>query len=198
MINTGIIDNIRGVATALRASELDVRGVFLLEPAVHGDNRGWFCEVFSERAFAALGIDARFVQDNRSFSAARGTVRGLHCQTDPMAQGKLFSCTRGAVLDVAVDVRRRSPTYLRWAAAELTAENKRQLWIPRGCLHGFVTLTENVEVFYKVDNLYSPEHERSVRFDDPLFGIHWGVSDPIISAKDAAAPLWNDAGIVYE
>jgi dTDP-4-dehydrorhamnose 3,5-epimerase len=182
----------------LRASELSVQGVFLLEPTVYGDARGWFYEMFSERALAALGIKARFVQDNRSFSAAKGTLRGLHCQAEPMAQGKLFSCTRGALLDVAVDARRNSPTYLRWVSAELSAENKRQLWIPRGCLHGFVTLTDNVEAFYKVDNPYSPEHDRSVRYDDPAFGIHWGVSEPILSAKDANAPLFGDAGVVFE
>jgi dTDP-4-dehydrorhamnose 3,5-epimerase len=182
----------------LKASELNVQGVFLLEPTVYGDNRGWFYEMFSERELASLGVNTRFVQDNRSFSAAQGTLRGLHCQAEPVPQGKLFSCTRGAVLDVAVDVRRRSPTYLRWVSAELSGDNKRQLWIPRGCLHGFVTLTENVEVFYKVDNPYAPDCERGVRFDDPLFGIHWGTSEPILSQKDAAAPLWQDAGISFD
>ncbi|MCL2106915.1 MAG: dTDP-4-dehydrorhamnose 3,5-epimerase [Oscillospiraceae bacterium] len=182
----------------MRAMEWNLDGVFLLEPTVHGDDRGWFYEMYSERTLEDLGIPARFVQDNRSFSAQKGTLRGLHCQTEPMAQGKLFSCTRGAVLDVAVDVRRGSPTYLKWTAAELSAENKRLLWIPRGCLHGFVTLTENAEVFYKVDAPYSRAHDRSVRFDDPLFSIHWGLSDPMVSSKDAAAPLWNDAGIEFE
>ncbi|MDR2525055.1 MAG: dTDP-4-dehydrorhamnose 3,5-epimerase [Oscillospiraceae bacterium] len=179
------------------AAELKIPGVLLLEPILHGDARGWFYEMYSEAALAALGIHARFVQDNRSFSGKKGTLRGLHCQTEPMAQGKLFSCTRGAVLDVAVDVRRSSPTYLQWVCAELSAKNKHQLWIPRGCLHGFVTLTDDAEVFYKVDNRYSSAHDRSIRFDDPVFGIPWGTGAPILSAKDAAAPLWQDAGIVF-
>ena len=182
----------------LRATELKIPGVFLLEPTVHGDARGWFYEMYSERTLAELGIVTRFVQDNRSFSAAKHTLRGLHCQAEPMAQGKLFSCTRGGVLDVAVDVRRGSPMYCRWVSAELSAENKRQLWIPRGCLHGFVTLTENVEVFYKVDSPYSPAHDHSIRYDDPAFGIEWRVGELILSAKDAAAPLWRDAGVVFE
>ncbi|MDR1927787.1 MAG: dTDP-4-dehydrorhamnose 3,5-epimerase [Oscillospiraceae bacterium] len=182
----------------MKASELDVRGVFLLEPVVHGDDRGWFYELFSLRDLQKLGINAPFVQDNRSYSAQKGTLRGLHCQAEPVAQGKLFTCTRGAVLDVAVDVRSGSPTYLRWAAAELSEQNKRQLWIPRGCLHGFVTLEENTEVFYKVDRFYSSAHDRSIRFDDPLFGVHWGVENPVLSPKDAAAPLWKDAGLRFD
>ncbi|MDR2687588.1 MAG: dTDP-4-dehydrorhamnose 3,5-epimerase [Oscillospiraceae bacterium] len=176
---------------------LALPGVYLIEPALHGDARGWFCETYSEKALAEIGVTARFVQDNRSYSARKGTLRGLHCQAEPMAQGKLFSCLRGAVLDVAVDARRDSPTYMQWVSAELTAGNRRQLWIPRGCLHGFVTLTDGVEVFYKVDAFYSPVHDRSVRWDDPAFGVAWGVEEPILSEKDAGAPLWEDAGIVF-
>jgi len=176
---------------------LALPGVYLLEPAVHGDARGWFCEMYSEAALAGIGITARFVQDNRSFSARKGTLRGLHCQAQPMAQGKLFSCLRGRILDVAVDARRDSPTYLKWVSAELSGENKRQLWIPWGCLHGFVTLTDDVEVFYKVDAPYSPAHDRSVRWDDPAFGVEWGVSAPILSAKDAGAPLWEACGLDF-
>jgi len=181
----------------MHATELKIPGVLLLEPAVHGDNRGWFYEMYSEESLRAAGISARFVQDNRSFSAQKGTLRGLHCQADPMAQGKLFSCTRGAIWDVAVDAREDSPTFLQWVRVELTAENKRQLWIPRGCLHGFVTLTDDVEVFYKVDALYSKEHDRAVRYDDPAIGVDWGVECPVLSAKDEAAPLWADAGLIY-
>jgi len=181
----------------MTATPLALPGVYLLEPAVHGDSRGWFCEMYSEAALAAAGITARFIQDNRSYSAQKGTLRGLHCQASPMAQGKLFSCLRGAILDVAVDARRDSPTYMQWVSAALSEENKRQLWIPRGCLHGFVTLTDDVEVFYKVDQLYSPTHDRAVRWDDPAFGIDWGVSEPVLSAKDANAPLWGEAGIVF-
>jgi len=181
----------------MKATALALPGVYLLEPTVHGDARGWFCEMYSEKALTEIGIHARFVQDNRSYSAQRGILRGLHCQAEPMAQGKLFSCLRGAILDVAVDARRDSPTYMRWVSAELTGDNRRQLWIPRGCLHGFVTLTDDVEVFYKVDALYSPAHDRSIRWDDPAFGIAWGVEKPVLSAKDAGAPLWSEAGIVF-
>ncbi|MCL1952752.1 MAG: dTDP-4-dehydrorhamnose 3,5-epimerase [Oscillospiraceae bacterium] len=181
----------------MTVTPLALPGVYLLEPALHGDARGWFCEMYSEAALAEIGIHARFVQDNRSFSARRNTLRGLHCQAEPMAQGKLFSCLRGAVLDVAVDARRDSPTYLQWVSAELTGENRRQLWIPRGCLHGFVTLTDDAEVFYKVDAPYSPAHDRSVRWDDPAFGVAWGVEAPVLSAKDAAAPRWSEAGLTF-
>jgi dTDP-4-dehydrorhamnose 3,5-epimerase len=171
--------------------------VFLLEPTVFGDSRGWFYEMYNETILRKLGFSASFVQDNRSYSAQRGTLRGLHCQAPPMAQGKLFSCLRGAVLDVAVDVRQGSPTYLQWVSAELSGENRRQLWIPRGCLHGFLTLADDTEVFYKVDAPYAPEHDRSIRFDDPRFGIRWGITKPILSAKDADAPYWNDAGLTF-
>ena len=176
---------------------LNIPGVTLLEPRVHGDARGWFYEMYSQSTLAALGINAAFVQDNRSFSAQQGTLRGLHCQAAPAAQGKLLSCTRGRILDVAVDARRDSPTYLQWVSVELSAENKRQLWIPRGCLHGFVTLCDDVEVFYKVDAPYSPEHDRTVRWDDPVFDIDWGVAQPILSQKDAAAPLWRELDLQF-
>ena len=181
----------------MRIVDLEIPGAIMIEPAVFSDSRGWFYEMYSEQAMREAGISARFVQDNRSCSTRRGTLRGLHCQAEPMAQGKLFSCTRGAVFDVAVDARRDSPAYLQWVRVELSAENKRQLWIPRGCLHGFVTLTDDVEVFYKVDAPYSREHDRAVRYDDPLFGIDWGVENPILSDKDAAAPLWKEAGIQF-
>jgi dTDP-4-dehydrorhamnose 3,5-epimerase len=181
----------------MQATPLSIPGVLLLEPAVHGDSRGWFYEMYSEQALRKLGVTARFVQDNRSYSAQKGTLRGLHCQAEPAAQGKLFSCTRGAVWDVAVDVRHNSPAFLQWVRVELSAENKRQLWIPRGCLHGFVTLTDGVEVFYKVDAPYSPAHDRSVRYDDPAIGVDWGVDCPIASSKDQAAPLWRDANIQF-
>ena len=181
----------------MTATPLNIPGVMLLEPRVHGDARGWFYESYSEQALAACGITAKFVQDNRSYSAQKGTLRGLHCQAEPAAQGKLFSCTRGKILDVAVDARRSSPTYMQWVSVELSAENKRQLWIPRGCLHGFVTLCDDVEVFYKVDAPYSPAHDVSVRWDDPAFDVDWGTSQPILSQKDANAPLWGELGLVF-
>ena len=172
-------------------------GCCILEPEVFGDARGWFYESYSAAAFAAVGIDTVFVQDNRSFSAAVGTLRGLHCQTSPAAQAKLISCTRGAILDVAVDVREGSPTYLQSFAAELSAENRRMLFIPKGFLHGFVTRTPDVEVFYKVDALYSPAHDRSVRYNDPAFGIDWGVQAPVLSQKDTQNVRFADSDIHF-
>ena len=171
-------------------NETAVNGVFEIEPKVFGDNRGWFYESYSKEKFEKLGITAEFVQDNRSFSAQKGTLRGLHCQTNPKAQSKLITCLKGAILDVAVDIRKGSPTYMKWVAVELSEENKKMLFIPKGCLHGFVTLTENVEVSYKVDEFYSPENDRSVCFCDSEIGVEWGVENPVLSEKDKNAPLF--------
>lgn len=175
-------------------------GVFILEPKVFGDHRGYFMETYSTRVFAELGIDNVFVQDNQSFTARKGTLRGIHFQNAPMAQAKLVRVTRGAVLDVAVDLRKGSPTYRQWVGVELSAENKRMLFIPRGFGHGFVTLTEDVEFCYKVDNLYSKECDRGIRFNDPAIGVEWGVEAPVLSEKDSASPLLTDSdcNFVYE
>ncbi len=174
-----------------------VEGVFEIEPQVFGDNRGWFYESYSKEKFEKLGITAEFIQDNRSFSAQKGTLRGLHCQTDPKAQSKLITCLKGAILDVAVDIRKGSPTYMKWVAVELNEENKKMLFIPKGCLHGFVTLTDNVEVTYKVDELYSPENDRSVCFCDPEIGVEWGIENPVLSEKDKKAPLLKDSDVQF-
>lgn len=184
----------------MKRTETALAGVCILEPELHGDARGYFMEVYNRDALAALGIHASFVQDNESFTEKKGTLRGIHFQNAPMAQAKLVRVTSGAVLDVAVDLRRGSPTYLRWAAAELTAESRRMLYIPRGFGHGFVTLTDNVTFFYKVDNPYSPACDRSVRFDDPAIGVDWGVGVPVLSEKDRRAPLLaqSDCNFIYE
>ena len=173
--------------------------VKLLEPRVFGDARGWFYESFNADALKDCGIDVQFVQDNRSFSAKKGTLRGLHFQKTPHAQSKLLSCTRGEILDVAVDLRQGSPTYLQHVAVRLSAENKRMLFLPKGFGHGFVTLTDDVEVFYKVDDYYHPESDRSIRFDDPQIAVPWGVDDPVLSEKDKNAPLLcnSDVDFVY-
>lgn len=176
----------------------EISGAVIVEPKVFGDNRGWFYESYSKSEFEKFGIKAEFVQDNRSFSAQKGTLRGLHCQTEPKAQAKLVSCTKGAILDVAVDVREGSPTYLKWVAVELNAENKKMLFVPKGCLHGFVTLTENVEVSYKVDELYSPENDRSVCWCDPEIGVEWGVENPVLSEKDKNAPLLKNSDVKFK
>ena len=177
--------------------ETKLSGVFIIEPKVFGDNRGWFYESYSQKALSDLGIDTVFVQDNRSYSAKKGTLRGLHCQKNPSSQAKLVSCTRGKIIDVAVDIRKDSPTYMKHIEVELSAENKRMLYIPKGCLHGFVTLTDDAELFYKVDELYSPENDRSIRFDDPEIGIDWGDDEHILSEKDKNAPLLKDSDVEY-
>lgn len=178
--------------------ETAVNGVFEIEPKVFGDNRGWFYESYSKEKFEKLGIIAEFVQDNRSFSAQKGTLRGLHCQTNPKAQSKLITCLKGAILDVAVDIRKGSPTYMKWVAVELNEENKKMLFVPKGCLHGFVTLTENVEVSYKVDEFYSPENDRSICFCDPEIGVEWGIENPVLSEKDKKAPLLKDSDVAFD
>jgi dTDP-4-dehydrorhamnose 3,5-epimerase len=174
-------------------------GVWIIEPQVFGDHRGYFVETYSQKKFADLGIPNEFVQDNMSFTAQKGTLRGLHFQNNPAAQCKVVRVTRGAVLDVAVDIRKGSPNYLKWLAVELSEENKRQLYVPRGFAHGFLTLTENVEFVYKVDSLYNKECDRSIRFDDASIGVDWGISNPILSQKDLDAPLLknSDCNFIY-
>lgn len=174
-------------------------GVCILEPVVHGDQRGYFMETYSTAAFAQVGIDTVFVQDNQSYSAHKGVLRGIHFQNAPMAQAKLVRVTRGAVLDVAVDLRKGSPTYCQWVSVELSAENKRMFYIPRGFGHGFVSLTDDVEFCYKVDNLYSKECDRGIRFNDPAIGVAWGIEAPILSQKDTASPLLSesDCNFIY-
>lgn len=171
----------------------DIDGVYILTPKVFGDHRGWFTESYSKRKFEELGIDIEFIQDNHSFSAQKGALRGLHFQINPKAQTKLVRCTKGKILDVAVDIRKGSPTYKNWVAVELTEENKKQLLIPKGFAHGFLSLTDNVEVQYKVDEYYAPDCDRSIRFDDPEIGVDWGIRNPILSEKDVKAPLLKDS-----
>ncbi len=177
----------------MKAIETGIEGLVVIEPDCHGDHRGWFMETYSKPKFEALGITCEFVQDNQSYSAQKGTLRGLHFQKNPMAQSKLLRCTRGKILDVAVDIRKNSPTYKKWYAVELSAENKKQFFMPRGMAHGFVTLTDDVEVQYKVDAVYAPDCDRSIRFDDPEIGVDWGVTEPILSEKDLKAPLLADS-----
>ncbi|MDY3003948.1 MAG: dTDP-4-dehydrorhamnose 3,5-epimerase [Christensenella hongkongensis] len=177
----------------MKTIETGIEGLVVIEPDCHGDHRGWFMETYSKPKFEELGITCEFVQDNQSFSAQKGTLRGLHFQIEPMAQSKLLRCTRGKILDVAVDLRKNSPTYKKWYSIELSAENKLQFFMPAGMAHGFVTLTDDVEVQYKVDKVYAPECDRSVRFDDPEIGVDWGIAEPILSEKDLKAPLLKDS-----
>ena len=180
--------------------DTNLEGVCILEPKVFGDHRGWFMETYSTKILQDLGIDSVFVQDNQSYTKEKGTLRGIHFQNDPMAQAKLVRVVRGSVLDIAVDLRKGSPTYRQWVSVELSEENKRMLYIPRGFGHGFVTLSDDVEFVYKVDNLYSREHDRGIRFNDPEIGVKWGVDNPILSQKDTTSPFLKDSdcSFVYE
>lgn len=181
----------------MKIIKTEIEDVLKIEPKVFGDHRGWFTETYSKTKFQKLGIDIKFVQDNHSMSAQKGTLRGLHFQINPKAQTKLVRCTKGKILDVAVDLRKGSSTYKQWVGVELSEENKKQLLIPKGFAHGFLTLTDNVEVQYKVDEYYAPECDRSIRFDDPEIGVDWGIEDPILSDKDLKAPLLKDSDVDF-
>ncbi|MCI1003024.1 dTDP-4-dehydrorhamnose 3,5-epimerase [Ochrobactrum sp. C6C9] len=181
----------------MEVRSLGLDGVFEIIPRKFGDDRGFFSETYNARSFADSGIDLTFVQDNHSFSAAKGVVRGLHYQLPTRAQDKLVRVIRGAILDVAVDIRKSSPTFGKWVALEVSAEKWNQILVPKGFAHGFMTLVENTEVIYKVTDYYSPEHDRSIRFDDPAIGIEWPLpsSDVQLSDKDQKAPLFADAEV---
>ena len=173
-----------------------LEGLLVLEPRVFGDDRGFFFESFNARRFAELtGVTAEFVQDNHSRSS-RGVLRGLHYQIQ-QAQGKLVRATAGAVFDVAVDIRKSSPTFGQWYGIELSAENKRQMWIPPGFAHGFVVTSDAAEFLYKTTDYWAPEHERSILWNDPAIGIQWPALDaaPLLSGKDQAALLLADAEV---
>jgi len=172
----------------------ELPGVVVVEPKVWGDQRGFFLETFQAERYAEAGIRGPFVQDNWSRSV-RGTLRGMHFQ-EPHAQGKLVQVVRGAVWDVAADVRRGSPTFGRWVGVELSEENKRQLWVPPGFAHGFVVLSEAADFFYKCTALYRPEAERAVVWNDPDLAIRWPIAEPLLSPKDAAAPRLADAPLL--
>ncbi|RYH00977.1 dTDP-4-dehydrorhamnose 3,5-epimerase [Salipiger sp. IMCC34102] len=175
-------------------SPTDLDSVVVLTPRVFGDNRGSFFESYNAATLAALGIDTRFVQDNQSHSAEAGTVRGLHFQSPPHAQAKLVRVLAGEIFDVAVDIRRGSPTYGQWTGATLSAENRAQLLVPAGFLHGFVTRVPDCVVAYKCSDVYAPDCEGAVRFDDSDLGIDWGIAarDAVLSDKDAKAPSFAD------
>ncbi len=176
---------------------LELHGLFEINPRKFGDDRGFFSETFNTKSFTEAGIDLNFIQDNHSYSSAKGVVRGLHYQLPPFAQDKLVRVTRGAILDVAVDIRKSSPTFGKWVALEVSAEKWNQILVPKGFAHGFLTLVENTEVIYKVTSYYSPEHDRSIRFDDPAIGIDWPITSSSVqlSDKDQKAPLFADAEV---
>lgn len=174
---------------------LGLDGVLEIVPRKFGDERGFFSETYNARSLAEAGIDLSFVQDNHSYSAAPGVLRGLHYQLPPRAQAKLVRVVRGRIFDVAVDIRKGSSSFGKWIGLEVSAQKWNQILIPAGFAHGFVTLEPDTEVAYKVTEYYSPDHDRAIRFDDPQIGIDWpiGPSKLQLSAKDAAAPLLADA-----
>ena len=172
----------------MEIKETAISGVCIVEPAVFEDQRGFFMESWSKRAFEEAGLFYNFLQDNHSFSTVKGTLRGIHFQKGEKAQAKLVRCISGAVLDVAVDLRPESPSYKKWVAVELSAENKRQLLIPRGFGHGYVSLTDRAEFLYKADNFYAPGEEGGIRWNDPELAIDWGIDAPVLSRKDQELP----------
>ncbi len=176
----------------MQVTKTDLEGVLILEPKVFGDARGWFMETWSARKMEAAGLNFNFVQDNQSYSAQKGTLRGLHYQTAPFAQAKLVRCTRGKLLDVAVDIREGSETFAKWVAVELTAENKKQLLIPRGFAHAFLTLTDDVEIQYKADNFYAPNCDGNIIWNDAEIKIDWPFAPTILADKDAKAPTLRE------
>ncbi len=178
----------------MKVTRTIIDGLLILEPRVFGDERGFFMESYSQRALDdAVGHEVRFVQDNHSRSS-HGVLRGLHFQVAPHAQGKLVRVTQGSVFDVAVDIRRGSPSFLRWVGIELSGQNHLQLWLPPGMAHGFLVTSESADFLYKTTTYYAPEAERSIRWDDPTIGIEWPALDrpPLLAARDAAAPLLAD------
>lgn len=176
----------------MKVTETIIDGVVILEPPVFGDHRGFFMESWNKSRMEKAGLFYDFVQDNHSSSTVKGTLRGIHFQKGKMSQAKLVRCVRGAVLDVAVDLRKNSPTYKKWVAVELSEENKKQLLIPRGFGHAFLTLTDHVEFMYKADNYYAPEADAGIRWNDPDINVNWGIDNPILSEKDTNNPLLRD------
>lgn len=174
-----------------------LEGVYVLIPKVFEDRRGFFMESWSRKTMEEAGLHYDFVQDNHSLSTGKGTLRGIHFQKGDKSQAKLVRCVRGAVLDVAVDLRHDSPTYRQWAGVELSEENKKQFLIPRGFGHGFITLTDEVEFLYKADNVYAPEADGGIRWNDPDIGVEWNITDPILSDKDQKNPFLKEIEPVF-
>lgn len=181
----------------MKVTKTKLEGVVIIEPDIFGDHRGFFMESWNQKKMENLGLFYNFVQDNHSMSSVKGTLRGIHFQKGDKAQAKLVRCVHGAVLDVAVDLRHDSPTYKQWVAVELSAYNFKQLLIPRGFGHGFVTLTDDVEFLYKADNYYAPEAESGILWNDPDIGIEWGLDNPILSTKDKNNKCLKELKIIY-
>ena len=181
----------------MKVVSTDIEDLFIIEPQVFGDNRGWFMESWSQKKMEEVGLFYNFVQDNHSFSAIKGTLRGLHFQKGSSSQAKLVRCVRGAVLDIAVDLRKNSKTYKKWVGCILSEENKKQFLIPRGFAHGFLTLTDNVEFVYKADNYYDPQADRNIIWNDEEINVDWGIENPILSEKDKKAPKLSESDVDF-
>lgn len=181
----------------MKITKTKLDGVVIIEPDVFGDNRGFFMESWNKKKMEKAGLYYDFVQDNHSKSTVKGTLRGIHFQKGDKAQAKLVRCVKGAVLDVAVDLRKNSPTFKQWVGVELSAENKKQLLIPRAFGHGFVSLTDDVEFLYKADNYYAPEADAGIRWNDPDIAVDWGVEKPILSEKDKKNPFLKDCDELF-
>lgn len=180
-------------ARCVKKIETGIQGVVILEPTVFGDHRGFFMESYTKHKFESLGLKFDLVQDNHSLSSEKGTIRGLHYQTNPMSLTKIVRCIRGEIFDVVVDIRKGSPTFGETFSTVLSAENKRQLVVPKGFAHGICTLTPNAEIMYKVDQYYSPEHDHGIIWNDPELAIDWPFSEPILSDKDKSLPTFSQA-----
>lgn len=181
----------------MKVTSLTLEGAKLIEPVVHGDHRGFFMESYNEKLMHENGIVHNFIQDNHSLSAEAGVLRGMHYQLSPKAQTKLIRVISGSIYDVIVDIRKDSPTFGQWQGFILSDANKRQLLVPQGFAHGFCTLAANTQVIYKVDEYYSPEHDRGIAWNDPSLNIDWPVSNPVLSDKDTRHPLLKDAELNF-
>jgi dTDP-4-dehydrorhamnose 3,5-epimerase len=178
-------------------TKTEIEGLLIIESKVFSDDRGWFIESYNYKVFTETGIHIKFNQDNHSLSRQKGVLRGLHFQNEPYPQSKLVRCTKGKIWDVAVDLRKSSPTYLKWFGIELSEDNHKMLFIPHGFAHGFLTLEENTEVQYKVDNFYNASLDRSIHYADPQININWTVKKVILSEKDKNAPQLKDSDINF-
>ncbi len=185
-----------------RKIETELDGVYILEPTIFEDHRGFFMESYNKRDFEEIGLYFNFVQDNHSLSVQAGVLRGLHFQLNPKAQTKVVRCLKGVIYDVVVDIRKGSPTFKKWIGVILSEHNKRQIVVPKGFAHGVLTLVPNTEILYKVDEYYSPEHDRAIRWNDPELKIDWPIKEPLLSEKDKNAPFLKDImeeiNFVYE
>ncbi len=181
----------------MEIKELSIPGVFLIIPDVFKDYRGYYMESYSKRTMSKYGIDTEFVQDNHLLSLKKYTIRGIHFQNAPKAQAKLLRCTKGRILDIAVDLRKNSPTYKKYVSVELDNEKKQQIFIPKGFGHVCMSLVDDTEVQYKVDELYYPEYDRAIAWNDPEIAIDWGGIEPIVSEKDKNAPFLRDSDVNF-